>query len=394
MLFQTDLKRIPHINKILQAAANEGAELYFVGGCVRDMLLGRQIKDVDMVSFRVDYEKFAFKLAKRIKTAAVKFKENVRLAGGGAEFDVSAPRGADIYEDLAKRDFTINNLALSADGRVIGDDADIRAGVIRIVHDGVFDDDPLRVLRMYRFAAQLGFGIDGHTAELAADKAPMLKDIAAERIFAEMQKLAEGAHAAEVLKRLVKDGILRIFADTSEAEEERLLKAIGSMTADDLFVKVSAFIYGFRKGALRVMDRQCYPVKLAKRAANAAQAYLMLESFPAYGVDNLMKYIYTYREDWSLAADMFTSVKGGSGLIPKLKEAFTLMRFENENLIDGKALAEMGVPAGRLMGEIIRDVSFRLVSGGLKDKEDAENYIKNTYGERIDEAAEIQNGKG
>ncbi|QAR32133.1 hypothetical protein EP073_01580 [Geovibrio thiophilus] len=394
MLLKPDLKKIPFIDKIAQTASEQGTEIFFVGGCVRDMLLERHIKDIDMVPFGTDYEKFAFRLAKRLRAAAVSFKDNVRLARGGLEFDVSAPRGADIYEDLSKRDFTVNNLALSTGGEVIGDDADIRAGLIRIVHESAFDDDPLRVLRMYRFASQLGFEIDGHTAELAAAKAHMLNTVAAERIFAEMQKLAEGAHAASVLTKLVKDGVLRLFSDTSAVEEARLLKALEGMAADDLFVKTSAFIYGFRNEALKVMDRQCYPVKLAKRAANTASAYSMLESMQDYSVDNLMKYIYTYKEDWILGADMFTAVNGGSGLKPKLNTAFALMRFDNESLIDGKALSEMGVPAGKLMGEIIRDASFRLVSGRLKDKEDAENYIKNTYGERIDEAAEIQNRKG
>lgn len=382
------------MNKIIQTAAESGAEIYFVGGCVRDILLERKVKDVDMVPFAADYEKLAFRLANRLKAAAIKFKDNVRIAKNGVEFDVSAPRGADIHEDLSKRDFTINNLALSSDGELIGSDADIKAGLIRMVHEQVFDDDPLRVLRMYRFASQLGFDIDHETAELAAVKAPLLKSVAAERIFAEMQKLAEGGYYKGALKRLVDEGILRIFAETSQEEEKLLLDALGAMSADDMLIKISAFIYGFRKKPLKVMDGQCYPAKIAKRAAGAASAYAELSALPDRSVDNLVKYIYNNKEEWRTAADMFVAVRSEISLMDKLNSAYELMRFDKENIVDGKSLSLMGVPAGRLMGEIIRDVSFLLVSGSLADREDAEKYIKNTYGDRIDEASKVQNRKG
>jgi hypothetical protein len=91
---------------------------------------------------------------------------------------------------------------------------------------------------------------------------------------------------------------------------------------------------------------------------------------------------------------MFVAVRGEISLMDKLNSAYELMRFDKENIVDGKSLSLMGVPAGRLMGEIIKDVSFRLVSGKLTDREDAESYIKNTYGDRIDEASKVQNRKG
>lgn len=369
----TNIRKIPLTDKIIQTAEDEGAELYFVGGCVRDMLIGREVTDVDMVVFGADYEKTAFRVARKLKAAAVRFKDNVRIVKNKNEFDISAPRGADIYEDLAKRDFTINNLAVDTKGKLIGDETDLRGGVIRAVHDGTFDDDPLRVLRAYRFAAQLGFEIEAETAELIKEKAHRLGETAAERIFAEMKKLCGGAYAVPALKRLIADGMLQYVAGGA-AELPSVF--LDNTDGAELFLKVSAFLYGFNNDALKIMDGRCYPAKTAKRIKELAAGYAMLEAS-----DDYKCFLYSHRDDRLLIADMFSAVHGVKDkLTEDIEAAMKLMHFDKMKLIGGAELSALGIASGKLMGGIINDVSFKLVSGELKDKNDALLYIKETYG--------------
>lgn len=369
----TNVRNIPFSDIIIKTAEAEGAELYFVGGCVRDMLLGREITDLDMVVFGVDYEKAAFKVARKMKAAAVKFKDNVRIVKDGNEFDISAPRGGDIHEDLCKRDFTINNLALDTQGNIIGDDTDLRSGVIRVVHNDVFTDDPLRVVRAYRFASQLGFEIAHETRKLLKDNAEKLKEVASERIFAEMNKLCDGKNAVSSLKMIIDDGILHLVTGT---DNKIPIEFLENTNKEELLLKISAFLYGFNKDALKIMDSRSYPAKLSKRIKELAVGYEFLKSSNDY-----KSFIYNHKDDFGLIADMFSSVHGGKEeLLKKLMDTLGQMYFENIRLIGGAELAELGIEAGKLMGEVIRDVSFKLVCGDLKDKDEALLYIKKNYG--------------
>ena len=369
----TNVRNIPFSDIIIKTAEAEGAELFLVGGCVRDMLLGRDIADLDMVAFGADYEKTAFKIARKIKAAAVKFKDNVRIVKDGCEFDISAPRGENIHEDLAKRDFTINNLAVGTDGQIIGDEADLRSGLIRVVHAGAFDDDPLRVVRAYRFAAQLGFEIETGTRELVKQKAEKLSEVAGERIFAELNKLCDGKYALPALKMLIADGVSEYaFGTKSKLPEVFLNNTDGA----ELLLKISTFLYGFEKDALKLMDGRCYPARTAKRVKEMSAGYTLLEAKADYKL-----FLYNHKGDAYLIADMFAAVNGGrEELFGKLDDTMKLMNFDNMRLIGGAELSALGVEAGKLMGEIIKDVSFKLACSELKDKDDALLYIKDKYG--------------
>lgn len=143
----------------------------------------------------------------------------VRTAAGGVEVTTLRRDGAyrdhrrpesvtftdSLEEDLRRRDFTVNALAVDLRGTLqdpLGGRADLAAGVLRCVGDPDrrFDEDALRILRGARFAAQLGFAIHPDTAAAIHRNRALLGDIAPERIWTELKKLVTGAHAAEVLR--------------------------------------------------------------------------------------------------------------------------------------------------------------------------------------------------
>ena len=187
------------------AAAAGDTAVYLVGGAVRDLLLGRERGDLD-----VAVEGDAIELARRVAgevteherfgTATVKLGDlTVDLAATRAE-EYSRPgalpdvRPASLAEDLGRRDFTINAIALPlADpGEVVdphGGRSDLETGTIRILHPSSFTDDPTRALRAARYAARFGFAPDGETE--AALREADLATVSAERVETELLRLAQ-----------------------------------------------------------------------------------------------------------------------------------------------------------------------------------------------------------
>lgn len=178
-----------------------------VGGCVRDSLLGRRPEDWDVAtSARPETVRALF--PRTVPTGLRHGTVTVLL--DGMSLEVTAFRreegysdgrrpdrvvfGVGLTEDLARRDFTINAMALLPDGRVadpFGGQADLRAGLVRCVGDPAarFREDALRMLRAVRFAAQLGFAVEEGTAAALEREAAGLDRVSAERVRVELEKI-------------------------------------------------------------------------------------------------------------------------------------------------------------------------------------------------------------
>ena len=186
--------------------------VYLVGGAVRDRLLGRTPRELDFVVegdaipvARRAAEKLdaALTVHERFGTATVRTPTDA--------FDLASARtetydrpgalptvqfGATIEQDLARRDFTINAMAIGLDGREVewpGAQDDLRAKLLRVLHDRSFIDDPTRMLRLVRYAERLGFAPDPHTATLV-DHA-LLATITQDRVNREIRLLLAEAPA-------------------------------------------------------------------------------------------------------------------------------------------------------------------------------------------------------
>src|SRR5215218_7763484 len=204
-----DLLRAAPGAEIVLAAVAQEPRAYVVGGAVRDALLGRVPRELDLV-VEGDAVAVARRAAERVGGALTvhdRFGTATVLADGYA-FDFAAARreryaapgalpevelGASIEEDLARRDFTVNAIAVAVvDGRVASvphAEADLRAGLLRVLHDASFADDPTRLLRLARYSARLGFEAEPHTAALAA--AAGFDGVSGERLGAELRLLLQ-----------------------------------------------------------------------------------------------------------------------------------------------------------------------------------------------------------
>jgi tRNA nucleotidyltransferase/poly(A) polymerase len=180
------------------------AGVYLVGGCVRDLLLGRMPTDYD-VAFRGDALGYARALAATVDGRIVEIGKPAfrvwRVVAGRHIIDVAPAAGGSIAEDLQRRDFTINALAIhAATGEVIditGGREDLAARTIRMVSSAAFRADPVRLLRAFRFEACLGFTIDPQTRAAIGREAELIGASAGERIREELFKLlaVPAAHA-------------------------------------------------------------------------------------------------------------------------------------------------------------------------------------------------------
>lgn len=209
------------VRQILQRLRERGFQAYAVGGCVRDTLLGRTPGDWDICTSALPQETEAcFSDLRVIETGLKHGTVTVLLAGAPYEITTFRRDGdyldhrrpeqvafvSSLEEDLRRRDFTINAMALGLNGEVIdlfGGREDLDRRVIRCVGDPEqrFREDALRILRGLRFASQLEFTLEPDTAAAMERCKDLLALVSGERIYAEMTKLLVGPGAASVLER-------------------------------------------------------------------------------------------------------------------------------------------------------------------------------------------------
>lgn len=232
----TGYRRI--LKPILDFSRGRQAELYLVGGILRDLLLAREKGSLDF-DFSIKSGAIAFgrALAHRLHSCLVVLDEEhgaCRLVGKSkgrtCTFDITDFRGPTLRDDLLLRDFTVNTLALrledvfgrgiDLDGSVIdvcGARKDLAARRIRKVYQRVFDDDPLRILRAYSLAGTLGFAIEAKTSALAGRKAKLLSRVSAERIRDELFKVLDCPAASRAIEAMDRLGILTVVIPEIEA---------------------------------------------------------------------------------------------------------------------------------------------------------------------------------
>ena len=197
----------------LARGALAGAQAWLVGGVVRDRILGRATKDVDL-AVAGDVEAAARMLGRAARAAVFPLSEEFggwRVVGrdGAWQADLSPLTGPTIEQDLAQRDFTVNAIAEPlAGGEPVdptGGVADLAARRLRMASDSAFARDPLRVMRLPRFACELELTVDPGTRAAAAEEAARLRDVAQERVFAELRRVVgarDPLHGLELMQEV------------------------------------------------------------------------------------------------------------------------------------------------------------------------------------------------
>ena len=233
MNFKKHIERDKNLNLIKDQTIHLEIESYLVGGYVRDILISRDCKDIDIMTIGEPYRLVEniskkkgfsnYKIFKNFGTAAVNFKKfNYEFVGARKESYNKSSRNPEVLpglfqDDMKRRDFTINALAVSMNqdyGKLIdtfNGIEDLKKKIIRTCDDPhkTFDDDPLRMIRAIRFASQLSFDIEEYTFSSIIKNSKRIEIVSQERISDELNKIILSKKPSYGFKLLMASGLLK-----------------------------------------------------------------------------------------------------------------------------------------------------------------------------------------
>ncbi len=428
--------------QIVRRLNGAGYEAFAVGGCVRDMLRGAVSSDVDIATSARPEQVCALFGESRVVPTGIRHG-TVTVLAEGASFEVTSYRrdgvysdarrpddvtfGVSLTDDLRRRDFTVNAMAFHPDTGLIdpfGGREDVQKGVLRCVGEPKerFREDPLRILRLLRFASVLGFEIDSATGRAAREMRHRLALTAAERKRDELFALMCGDHAGEVLLdypevlfELIPSLSPALGFDQRNPHHDfdlftHSVRAV-SFTPPTLTLRLAALLHDMGKPRCMTIDENgvghfyghaAVSAEMAKEALLALRAdratVLMVESLVAHHdaaieptkrcVRRRMAHIgeETMREELLLKeADARACRKNPppgewDGLFRRHTEVRRLMeeiRRDGDCLtladlaVNGDDVMACGVPQGKAVGEILRTLLSRVIDGQRDNTRDA-----------------------
>ncbi|MBF0452045.1 MAG: HD domain-containing protein [Candidatus Magnetomorum sp.] len=208
---------------IFETDIDHNKDIYLVGGCVRDILLERPSQDIDLTCSNA--RQFAYDLAKKKRAVCVVMDKKpqvpcfrlINRQSPDNYIDITEIRGDSIESDLKQRDFTVNAMALLLKPGAfqktdiidtVKGKKDLERKIIRQVCNEAFIEDPLRMLRAFRFSAQLGFTIDSETITAIQTHAKKIKTISAERILFELKLLLRLSDVSKYIEQMDQANLL------------------------------------------------------------------------------------------------------------------------------------------------------------------------------------------
>lgn len=300
---------------VLKKLEKSGYEAYFVGGAVRDLFLSRSIHDVDIATSATPLE------VKSIFTHTVDVgidHGTILVLHKGTGFEVTTFRTESaysdfrrpdhvefvrsLYDDLKRRDFTMNAMAMDKEGQWIdpfNGKEDIQNGLIRTVGlaSERFSEDALRMLRAARFVSQLSFQLEEQTKAAMQQQAQLLEHIAVERKLAELDKLLEGSNKQQALASLIETGLYRFLpglADRKTALEHFASLSIETLTKEQCWIvlswlcvkeEVKPFLKGWRFPQKRIQHVERSVKTIGQLKASGADDWLFFQAGREAAVD-------------------------------------------------------------------------------------------------------------
>ena len=371
---------------ILEKIRKAGYEAYFVGGSVRDAILGRPIHDVDIASSSYPEETkaiFERTIDVGIEHGTVLVLENHQ------EYEITTFRTEDVYvdyrrpssvsfvrsleEDLKRRDFTVNAFALSEEGEIIdlfNGLEDLENRILRAVGVATerFNEDALRIMRGFRFQASLGFDLEEETFKAMTDCAPLLEKISVERVFIELDKLLlapywrkglEGliaSHSYQYLPLLQNsrsslEKLFQLRMDYNFTSSEQAWAAL-LLTLDEN--KVSAFFKKWKTSR-----------DFAKKVEQLVEIYRLREKARLNRRD-----VYRYDKSLLLSAEELRQAHGLSVDFQVIEELYDSLAIHDKHEIvvnGGMLIKEYGLKPGPALGQVISAIEWAIVNGELEN---------------------------
>ncbi len=378
----------PLINKAKEVAARFNFPLYLVGGPLRDILLKREVKDIDLV-IDGDIFLFAKELAKSLNGKVVFYPQflTAKIEGEGMVIDLARTR-SEIYErpaqlpkvspariedDLRRRDFTINAIAYDLRKREFFDPfngkEDLKRGMIRVLHPRSFIDDPTRILRGIRFAKRFGFRMEKDTRRWLEEaiKSSYLSLLSGERFLQELRLVMKEKNWLAMIKEINRLGIFKAYFGKNLPR--RIVKSLSRIRKgrdvnpdSSLFYLLASFPTAKlplnREEKREIISFQKIPL-LKKRLARIKRPSTI----------------------YQLLKDLSTSALG---LIKELVskesrkkiEEFLKRSKEVKTILTGKELKKLGIKPEVKYGEFLTKILYQRLDGKIKTKEEELGYLR------------------
>ena len=388
------------LRRATEESARRRVRLYLVGGAVRDALLGLPVADVDLVSAPGGAD-FGRELAGALGGEVVASSQfgTHKIREGGITFDLAmartesyahpgalpSVRPAGILDDLARRDFTINAMAVEVRGESWGDLqdefgglADLRRGLVRTLHDGSFRDDATRILRAARYAGRYGYRIEEATQRALDRGLAYLDAIKGDRLRHELERVFDEPRAAPILRILRDAGVLRAINPSLGADEAAL-------------AQIDEVAIGPERGPTPVMlsllvsslPAEAAPALARRLNMGAGWAGVVRDTIALRDVLGRLKRsgLRPSEVDDLLSAYDEHALRAGAALASDDSAAARVRRYLDElrhvrPLLGGNDLLALGVERGPEVGALLRALRRARLDGEVRTREDEVAYLR------------------
>lgn len=428
----------------MRSLKDAGHSAFLVGGCVRNMLCGREAGEFDITTSATPEE------IRRVFPRTVAVGESfgvIVVIDGEDSFEVATFRtdfdyrdgrhpervsyGKDAGEDVERRDFTINGLLLDPESKkvvdYVGGERDLINGTVRTIGDPQkrFGEDRLRMLRAARFAADMGFEIEARTFERIRENAPFIKDVSAERIRDELVKILTRRNSGNGLGLLRKTGLLKHILPEAEAmagveqppefhpegdvfiHTQMVLDKLEENTPDrSAELAVAALLHDVGKpptfersdrirfnghdkvGAAmsrKICRRLRFSNKQIETVSELVRHHLRFKDVFKMRESTLKRFLGMPHFEEHLAlhlADCLAShgMTDAYEFAKAKLEQFGEEEIKPAPLLNGKDLIEMGFKPSPLFSQILSEVEEAQLENRFKSREDAVEFVKGKYG--------------
>ena len=369
---------------VLQTIEQAGYEAYFVGGSVRDTILGKPIHDVDIATSA--YPNEIKGLFKRTVDTGIEHG-TVMILDHGTGYETTTFRSESTYtdfrrpdhvtfvrslaEDLKRRDFTINALAMRENGEVIDlfeGLSDLQSHRIRAVGDAQerFHEDALRMMRAVRFASQLDFTIVPETLAAITAHAQLLDKIAVERTQVELLKLLTGKTPQRGLTDMLATGLWQYCPDF--AAHEHALQTLAQRLTHGVSSEIAAWTLLVTAFGLKPTEVTPFMKhwKTANQTATAVQTASKTAGQLLQGDLNAWQ-LYQCGHDLIATANEVAVILGANDRQPALAQRLAALPIQHkkELAVTGKDLMQAGIQPGPQLGAILGDLEYQVVTGAV-----------------------------
>ena len=386
--------RLSVLGDISSLASSHGIDAYLVGGSVRDILANGPVRDIDVMVSRGGR-----RLVESILAAGgAEMKKSSAfgtwtLVVGDVQFDLSAARretyerpGAlpsvepgTVWDDLARRDFSVNAMAISLTGDSWGDLLDphggfhdLERGVIRVLHDRSFEDDATRILRAVRYSCRACLSLEPRTAMLLEGGLQYLEAVSGDRIRSEIERIFLEPLAAAMLETAEDWGVLRAIHPALRLDLAALRAVGGSTDVDE--ARRRALLLASMAHFVRPRDVESVILRLNMGSEwgrivrdTAAVRERLLDLVDGSGARSRARRLLDGLH--SVAVESLAASSDDPAVAVRLREYVNELRHVRP-LLGGGDLIAMGAPEGPLIGQLLRKLLDARLDGLIETIED------------------------